>query len=369
MPFTATKRHITFTAPSGATQLIGDFTDDTDRAIALEPGASVTLEFPLRAYVEYAFLDARGKRMADPSNSFGGDHPWYKEYRAVALPSYQPSTVGDALEGVVYGKTESLSWKDSVLPGTRRAYVHVPANLESGQRYPVFFVQDGVAYRRTGRLGAALDNLIHAGRVSPAVLVFLEPADRTEEYFFNPLYPRFLLEEVLPRVEAQFPVSRDAADRGLWGASLGGLAALWTAMQHPDVFGRVVTQSAAVQGRPGTRYARGAQEWLLEQFQTLERLPLRVSMNCGQLEWLLGANRRFAAMLFDKGYAHQYFEHASGHNWVTWRDGTERHLEWILGDDRSLERAYEAAGKQWLEGGDAALWERTSSDGLAGDEW
>ncbi|NJK44948.1 MAG: esterase family protein [Pleurocapsa sp. SU_196_0] len=189
-----------------------------------------------------------------------------------------------------------------------------------------------MAYRRTGKLGAVLDNLVYLKRVSPAILVFLEPADRTQEYFFNPLYPRFLLEEVLPRVEAKYPVSRDAATRGLWGASLGGVASLWTALQHSDTFSRVVTQSAAIQGRPGTTYARGEAEWLLEQFKSLEtRLPLRISLDCGQLEWLLGTNRRFAGMLFDKGYTHQYLEHRSGHNWVTWRDGMAAHLEWMLG--------------------------------------
>jgi enterochelin esterase-like enzyme len=317
-------------------QLIGDFTDDTDRPIPLRERQSVTLGFAPRAYVEYAFLDASGKRMADPGNDFGGDHPWYKEYRAVALEGYVSKDASEPLEGAVQGKTESLSWTDSLLPGTRRAYVHLPPQFDPSRVYPVFYVQDGVAYRRTGKLGVALDNLVHQGRISPAILVFLEPGDRTEEYFFNPRYPRFLLEEVLPRIEENYPVSKDAATRGLWGASLGGVASLWTALQHSDTFGRVVTQSAAIQGRPGTTYARGATEWLLEQFTTLEtRLPLRFSMDCGQLEWLLGANRRFAAMLFDQGYAHQYLEHPSGHNWVTWRDGMAAHLEWMLTDDRT----------------------------------
>jgi enterochelin esterase-like enzyme len=336
MPVTASRRHITFTAPEGATQLIGDFTDDTDRPIPLRAGQSLTLEFPPRAYVEYAFLDAAGKRLADPDNDFGGEHPWYKEYRAVALEGYVSSELRDPLSDAPQGKTESLSWTDSLLPGTRRAYVHLPANYDASNTYPVFYVQDGVAYRRTGKLGAVLDNLVHLNRVSPAILVFLEPADRTQEYFFNPLYPRFLLEEVLPRIEAKYPVSSDAATRGLWGASLGGVASLWTTLQHSDMFSRVVTQSAAIQGRPGTTYARGASEWLLEQFTHLEtRLPLRISMDCGQLEWLLGTNRRFAGMLFDKGYTHQYLEHRSGHNWVTWRDGMAAHLEWMLGESLS----------------------------------
>jgi enterochelin esterase-like enzyme len=37
-------------------------------------------------------------------------------------------------------------------------------------------------------------------------------------------------------------------------------------------------------------------------------------MQTGQIEWLLAPNRRFAAVLADKGYCHIYEELPSGHN-------------------------------------------------------
>lgn len=322
-------RRVTFTAPSGSSAIIGDFTDDSDRPIPLAVGQSVTLEFPLRAHVEYAFLDVSGQRMADPENLSGANHPWYKEYRSVGLSGYTPPLEPDT--AAPQGRTESLSWTSTRLSGTRRAYVHLPHGYNGSGTYPVFYVQDGVAFRRTGRLGALVDTLVWQGRISPAVLVFLEPQSRTLEYFFNPRYPEYLLLEVLPRIEDQFAVSKNRESRGLWGASLGGLAGLWTALQHSDVFGRVVAQSAAIQGQPDQTYQRGAAEWLLEQYHAAPALPLELSMDCGQLEWLLGANRRFAGMLVDKGYRHQYVEHPSGHNWVSWRSGIPEHLEWLLG--------------------------------------
>ncbi len=322
-------RRVTFTAPGGSSAIIGDFTDDTDRPIPLLAGESVTLEFGLRAHVEYAFLDQSGKRIADPDNANGANHPWYKEYRSVSLADYEPPLEPDA--AAPPGRTESLSWESARLSGTRRAYVHLPHGYDGAETYPVFYVQDGVAFRRTGRLGMLHDTLVWQGRISPAVLVFLEPQSRTLEYFFNPQYPEYLLLEVLPRIEDQFAVSKNREARGLWGASLGGLASLWTAMQHSQTFGRVVAQSAAIQGQPGQAYRRGAAEWLLEQYRATPALPLELSLDCGQLEWLLGANRRFAGMLADKGYRHQYFEHPSGHNWVSWRSGMAAHLEWLLG--------------------------------------
>ena len=329
MPVQVKGRRVTFSAPLNSSAIIGDFTDDSDRPIPLLAGQSVTLEFPAKAHVEYAFLNDRGQRMADPDNLSGANHPWYKEYRSVSLAGFTPPLEPNPV--APQGRTESLSWASTLLGGTRRAYIHLPHGYDGSKTYPVFYVQDGVAFRRTGRLGALHDSLVWQGRISPAIFVFLEPQSRTLEYFFNPRYPEYLLLEVLPRVENQFAVAKNRASRGLWGASLGGLTSLWTAMQHSDIFGRVVAQSAAIQGQPGQTYQRGAAEWLLGQYLTAPLLPLELSLDCGQLEWLLSANRRFAAMLADKGYPHQYLEHPSGHNWVSWRSGMPAHLERLLG--------------------------------------
>ena len=322
---------VTFTAPKNAQHLIGDFTDGLDKAIKLEAGQSLRLEFPKAAFVEYAFLDGEGTPFADPDNDTWAENPWYKYGRAAILEGYKPHALREPLAEAAKGRTVSLSWVGKVFHGIRRAYVHLPPNFDESKVYPVFYVQDGVAYRRTGKLGSVMENLLHLERIKPAILVFLEPNDRTLEYHLNKDYLEFLLTEAMIEIEAKFPVSKDAATRGLWGASLGGMASVFAAMQRPDLFGLVVSQSGAFQGVPGQDYKRGASEWLLSEFQNLEKIPVRFSLECGQLEWLLGANRRFAGMLFDKGYTHRYTERPSGHNWVTWRDGLVDSLEFMLG--------------------------------------
>jgi enterochelin esterase-like enzyme len=319
--------YITFTAPENASHLIGDFTDDSDRPIPLEAGQSISLEFGLGAWVEYCFLDSAGKRIPDSNNPRSAENPWWREYRAVALEGYTPHPLREALPDAPAGSSEALVWDSQILGNKRRAYLHFPPNFDPSRAYPVFLVQDGVAYRRTGKLGAVHDNLLHLGKIRPAVFCFLEPQDRTAEYFFNPAYLKFLLGEVLPRLESRLKVEQ----YGLWGASLGGLASLYAAMHAPDHFGMVVTQSGAFQGQPNNPYKRGAADWLTAHLESIPRLPIRISADCGRLEWLLGTNRRFAAMLFDKAYPHQYLERESGHNWTTWRNGIAAHLEWHLG--------------------------------------
>ena len=156
--------------------------------------------------------------------------------------------------------------------GKRRGYVYTPPHYDPALTYPVYYVQDGVAFYRTGKLGELLDRALAQGLITPAVLVFVEPLDRNDEYYLNDRYFDFLISEVLPQVETGFSVRRDAAGRGLWGASLGGLISLYTAWQHPDWFGKVISHSGALiaspEGRQGQRIdTTQAGEWLLEQLR------------------------------------------------------------------------------------------------------
>lgn len=329
MPVELRGNRVVFTAPDGASALVGDFSDWMDAPVPIRPGQTVELEFPRAGFIEYGFLDAKGEPFADPANPVKTENPWWTYPRGVVLEGYVPDPLREPLEGAPAGRAERLVWEGRVFEGTRRAYVYLPAGYDAAFEYPVVYVQDGVAFYRTGRLGSVMDNLVHLGRAQPTVLVFLEPADRTREYALNDAYLEFLLGEALPEIEQRFNVAREPQRRGLWGASLGGLISMYAALRHPDSFGLVVAQSGAFQALPNA-YERRAPEWLIERYAGSPRLPLRVALECGQLEWLLGSNRRMAGVLFDKGYAHRYEERSSGHNWITWRNGLAASLEYLL---------------------------------------
>jgi enterochelin esterase-like enzyme len=322
MPIEITGNHVTFIAPAGATALAGDWTligsgssAWQNNSIALKAGERLTLEFPPAAFIEYAFLNSENKPFADPDNPKTTGNPWFQFPRAAVLSGYQPHPLRDGLAAAPKGNISRLNWTGQALPGSRRAIVWTPPGYNQGQEYPVFYLQDGIAFYRTGKVATILEALLHLGKIEPAILVFLEPNDRNSEYFLDNRYADFLLHEVLPQIEADFAVARTAAGRGLWGASLGGLISLATAFAHDDVFGQVVAHSGAFQAEPGlVPSSYGQREWLLEQIAGQPRRNLRIWLDCGQLEWLLGANRRMAAALFDQKYPHHYREWPSGHN-------------------------------------------------------
>lgn len=324
MAVSVSGQQVTFTPPPGAVALVGDFTDWRKREpLPVTPGQPITLRLPRGAWVEYAWLDAAGKAFADPDNAQKSLNPWWPYPRAAVVGDHARHPLWLAPEATRKGTAQRLTWEGGVFPGTRRAVVYTPHGYAAGTPIPTYYVQDGVAFYRTGKLGEVMDRAVEAGLAAGAAFAFVEPGDRSEEYYLNDRYLDFLTGEVFPRVEGELVT---VSERGLWGASLGGLISLYLGSRHPELFSRVVSHSGAFIARPGVRDAAGvidttgAGEWLLEELRRQPPTHLRTSLDTGVLEWLTGPNRRMAGLFADLGLPHQYREYPSGHNWVTWRE-------------------------------------------------
>ncbi|MFK7603398.1 alpha/beta hydrolase [Deinococcus sp. SM5_A1] len=315
---------VTFSPPPGAVALVGDFTDWRKQApLPVVAGQPITLTLPRGAWVEYAWLDAAEGAFADPDNALKSLNPWWPYPRAAVVGDYARHPLWLAPEATQKGTAQRLTWEGTVFAGTRRAIVYTPHGYTAGTPIPVYYVQDGVAFYRTGKLGEVMDRALEAGLATGAALVFVEPGDRNEEYYLNDRYLDFLTQEVFPRVEGELVTVQE---RGLWGASLGGLISMYLGGRHPELFSRVVSHSGAFIARSGATDSAGvidttgAGEWLLEELRQTPPTHLKISLDTGVLEWLTGPNRRMAGLFADLALPHQYREYPSGHNWVTWRE-------------------------------------------------
>ena len=122
--------------------------------------------------------------------------------------------------------------------------------------------QDGHAYvNRNGayRAPVVMDNLIHSGQMPVTIGVFVDPGhkkdklpektgwrpkpeNRAHEYDrLSDDYVRFLLEEILPKVESKYKITKDPAGRAICGASSGGICAFTAAWEKPDQFSKVIS--------------------------------------------------------------------------------------------------------------------------------
>src|ERR1700733_8110390 len=158
-----------------------------------------------------------------------------------------------------------------------------PSN--ASRHYPVFYLNDGqnLFEPSTSFTGVdwqgdeAADRLIRANAIPPVILVGIDNAgkERFREYMPNrslqPMmlrvqgkrYPRFLMKEVMPFVAGNYRVLTGPENTGLGGSSLGALIALYTAMVHPELVGRLLLESPALwaSNRQIIRESRDITHW------------------------------------------------------------------------------------------------------------
>lgn len=313
-------RFVTFIPPKDARYLMGDFTDWDERPLAI--GQPITLEFPSGAYIEYAFLDARLQPMAaDLTNPERPKNPWYDYHRAITLPNnhFQIPPLPKSSRGSIFKYVIASKF----FAEQRTYYIYEPSIFPLATVY----VHDGEAFYQKLQFHQVAEALLEQEAIKPVRLVFIEPNNRESEYWFNERYEAFLLEEILPDVDRRYGKTEES---GLWGASLGGLVSAWLAWRNPHIFSKVGSQSGCFTAHPKGNDEYHDPEWFTEQLASSDQRPLRFYVQTGQIEWLLAPNRRFAAMLADKGYPHCYQEQPSGHNWATWEQGLAPGLMYLF---------------------------------------
>jgi enterochelin esterase-like enzyme len=230
--------------------------------------------------------------------------------------------------GVPVGKLEQHQLKSAILGKERGISVYTPPGYsgDAKVKYWLLVLFDGFFYRSSIPASTILDNLIHARKLPPMVAVLIDnPREsRISELGYNPAFAEFLSKEVLPWIHERWNVTHDPKKCIVGGLSMGGSAAAYVAMRHPEIFGNVLSQSGAFADGKG---ADVKWEWLASQYKATPKLPLRFFIEEGLMEDIsrdgptgLTANRQFVELLKSKGYWVVYEEVGGSHEPVHWRD-------------------------------------------------
>jgi enterochelin esterase family protein len=247
-------------------------------------------------------------------------------------------------EGVPRGKVEQYRLRSDILGNQRRVWVYTPPDYAPARSepYTLLVLFDGLAYVNYVPTPIILDNLVDAGRIQPIVAVFpdsISSSIRLKELVLHPPFNDFLAKELIPWIRSNFHVTDGPQKTVIGGASAGGVAAAYAAMELPDIFGNILSQSGAFRfGFPGDE----GHEWLTRQFAAKEKLPLKFYLDAGSLETkslrpmgdapnLLVSNHNFRNVLEEKGYSVNYHEFSGGHDYIAWRGTLVDGLLTLLG--------------------------------------
>jgi enterochelin esterase-like enzyme len=213
--------------------------------------------------------------------------------------------------------------------------MYLPARFSRTASYPPLVVHDGGDFLQYAAAKVVLDNLIHRGEITETIVAFLHPKDRLVEYADSPEHARFLSHELLPRLEAEFPLARDRSARVLLGASFGAVASLSAAYRSPRTYGSLVLMSGSfVFADVGTDHGGGAVFDPVVRFVNRYReqprhLADRLFVSCGLYEPLIIPNRSIVPVFESAGMRVRYVEARDGHTWENWRDRLRDALSWV----------------------------------------
>jgi len=259
------------------------------------------------------------------------------EFSVAAMPRALDESWIVRQPSVPAGRVENAQFKSAILGNEREISVYTPPGYnekdQSGYRLLILF--DGFFYRNSIPTPTILDNLIHAGKVPPIVVVMIDNPGkfRVSELGYNPAFEEFMSKEVLPWIHEHWNVTRDPRKSIVGGLSMGGSAAAFVAMRRPEVFGNVLSQSGAFADGIGKDVKW---EWLASQYEASPKLSIRFFIEEGLLEDVsregptgVAANRHLAQILKNKGYVVNYEEVGGSHEPVHWRGALVEGLIWL----------------------------------------
>jgi len=214
--------------------------------------------------------------------------------------------------------------------------LYLPARVLRTASYPLLVVHDGSDYLEYASAKTVLDNLIHRLDVAETIVAFVSPGDRLTEYANSAAHARYLTAELIPRLEAEFPLAGTPSGRCLMGASFGAVAALSTAYRYPEFYGSLLLQSGSfVFTDIGNDHGGGPVFEPVVKFVNRyraapRRVADRVFVSCGVYEPLIVRNRSMVPTFESAGMAVRYVEARDGHSWENWRDRLREGLSWIF---------------------------------------
>lgn len=253
----------------------------------------------------------------------------------VMLPAAPAQPWTTARTEIAKGKVERHLFHSRILDNERRIWVYTPPQYNaSGDPYGLLIILDGRFFNFAIRIPMILDNLVADGQILPLVAVMIDNpgttwqesmAIREKELSCHPPFARFLAEELVPWLRQTYHLTTDPMQAHLVGGSVGGLAAAFTALHHPDTFGNVISLSGSFWWRPEDEVEW---EWLTRQYALRPLAPLRFYIEVGLLESMPAStgypgqvlsNRHLRNVLQAKGYKVHYNEQMHGHDSMPWQ--------------------------------------------------
>lgn len=252
------------------------------------------------------------------------------------VAGYTQSTVKQAPQGfdvaragIPQGKIDTVAYNSNTVGTTRKAIIYTPPGYSADKKYPVFYLLHGIGGDEKEWLNGAqpqviLDNLYAENKLEPMILVMpngramkddraggnIMAPDKVEAFA---TFEKDLLNDLIPFIEANYPVLKDREHRAIAGLSMGGGQSLNFGLRNLDKFAWVGSFSAA----PNTK----SPEELVPQPEEAKGKLKLLWMSCGADDGLIAFSKRTHDYLLKNDVPHIYYIEPGVHDFKVWKNG------------------------------------------------
>ncbi len=161
--------------------------------------------------------------IADPNNTYVFANERFKR-SIVEVPGKTPLV--HSLQNVPHGTISYHYYNSATLEPTRQLLVYTPPGFKADGKikYPVLYLIHGGSdteetWTKVGKANLIADNLIAQGKAVPMIIVMPYGNVRPKPM---PEFTKDVMNDVIPFIEANYPVYTDSKNRAVAGFSVGG---------------------------------------------------------------------------------------------------------------------------------------------------
>ena len=202
--------------------------------------------------------------------------------------------------------------------------VYAPMNIEPDTEYPVLYLihgrwQQPSIWEDIG-LSEALEELYSAEEIIPFYIVLPHDDNYLEDMYESGFYDEFI-NEVMPYVEAHYPVSTDPKRTAVGGISRGAQWAQFFAFGEYGRFGVVGVHSPA-----NPFYSFPKIYGIIRDNPDVPQIDIRIDI--GNADNGMKIGQEFSKQLTDLFYPHEFVLGVGGHDVEYWGANICTYLEW-----------------------------------------
>ena len=251
--------------------------------------------------------------VADPNNTLIFANERFKR-SIVDIPGNTPLV--HALQNVPHGKISYRYYNSGTLNTTRQLLVYTPPGfIANGKtKYPVLYLIHGGSdteetWTKVGRANFIADNLIAAGKAKPMIIVMpygnVRPAPM-------PDFTKEVISDIIPFIEANYPVIADSKSRAVAGFSVGGGQTLNIGLTNTDKFAYVCSYAPFTATE---EFRKNFTNWSPDANGINSKLKL-FTISVGTEDFLYEPVKQNISMFKDKGLNVKSYIVPGGHTWM-----------------------------------------------------